>query len=190
MRSTGQKRLRLAREFGRTGVWLALVLTVSMWMAVAVALTPARTALGSAERQLLELDARLADAQTTLAPFDVLARPETLGAIQTLNDLAERAQALPLVDTMFGQQNLRDAVTLTADWQTTLRNRPPLPALNEARQEVQDWRGRVKGFQERLTFIGLAFCLLFTLLGTWFGAGQWALYQRATERLRSIQRAN
>lgn len=190
MPATGQKRLRLAREFGRVGVWLALVLTVTLWVGTFAVLTPVRATFMGAQEQLTELDARLANVQATLAPFDALSRPETLAAVNTLNDLAETVQRTPVIDSLFGRQNLQDAVNLTAQWQDTLQDRPPLPALADARQGVQDWQVRVKALQERLTFIGVAFCLLFTLLGAWFAAGQWALYQQATERLGDSQRAN
>ena len=190
MSAPHQKRLRLAQEFGRVGVWLALVLTVSLWFGTFAVLTPVRAALTTAHGQLLELDARLANVQDTLAPFDALSRPETLAAVNTLNDLAVTAQKTPLIDSMFGKQNLQDAVNLTAQWQETLQDRPPLPALVDARNAVQGWQARVQALQERLTFMGLGFCVLFTLLGAWFAAGQWALYQRATERLARVQRVN
>ncbi|WP_158591615.1 hypothetical protein [Deinococcus cavernae] len=41
--------------------------------------------------------------------------------------------------------------------------------------------------QERLTMLGVGFCLLFSLLGAWFAAGQWALYQQARERLAGLE---
>ena len=190
MPATGWKRLRLAQEFGRVGVWLALVLTVTLWFGTFAVLTPMRAALNSAHGQLLQLDARLQNVQDTLAPFDALSRPETLVAVNTLNDLALTAQQTPLIDNLFGKQNLQDAVNLTAQWQDTLQDRPPLPALADARNAVQAWQGRVKALQERVTLMGLGFCVLFTLLGAWFAAGQWALYQRASERLSSSQRLN
>lgn len=184
----GRKRLLLAREFGRTGVWLALVLTVCGWLSLAALLAPTRAALAQAQTQLLELDARLADAQATLAPFDLLSRPELLGTVQTLNHLARRAGETPLVSTMFGQDKLRDAVTLTGDWQATLQDRPPLPALGEARAAVQGWQARVAQFHERLTLLALGAGLLFTLLGAWFALGQWALYQQAQAGLVQRER--
>ena len=187
MPATGWKRLRLAQEFGRVGVWLALVLTVTLWFGTFAVLTPMRAALNSAHGQLLELDARLQNVQDTLAPFDALSRPETLVAVNTLNDLALTAQQTPLIDNLFGKQNLQDAVNLTAQWQDMLQDRPPLPALADARKAVQGWQTRVTALQERLTMLGVGFCLLFSLLGAWFAAGQWALYQQARERLAGLE---
>lgn len=184
----GKRRLVLAREFGRTGVWLALVLTVSGWLSVAALLAPAHAALAQAQTQLLELDARLGHAQSTLAPFDLLSRPELLGTVQTLNNLARRAGETPLVNTMFGQDNLHDAVKLTGDWQAALQDRPPLPALAEARTAVQNWQARLAQFRERLTLLALGVGLLFTLLGAWFALGQWALYQQAQAGLVQRER--
>ncbi|WP_135229763.1 hypothetical protein [Deinococcus fonticola] len=187
MPATGRKRLHLAQEFGRVGVWLALVLTVSLWFGTFAVLTPVRAALTSAHGQLTELDARLQGVQDALAPFDALSRPETLAAVDTLNGLAQLAQRTPVIDTMFGQQNLQDAVNLTAQWQDTLQDRPPLPALADARKAVQGWQTRITALQERLTMLGVGFCLLFSLLGAWFAAGQWALYQQARERLAGLE---
>lgn len=187
MTRSARNRLVLAREFGRTGVWLALVLTVSAWVSVGLTLAPARAALNGAQHQLSELDSRLQDAQAALAPFDLLSRPETLGAVKTLNDLAKQAESIPLVNHLFGKDNLRDAVALTADWEQNLQDRPPLPALADAREAVQDWRTRVQHFQERLTLLALGACVLFTLLGAWFAAGQWALYQQASQGLREFK---
>lgn len=170
------------------GVWLALVLTVAAWLALALALTPVRAALHGAEQQLAELDSRLADAQTTLAPFDLISRPEALGAVRTLNSLAQQAETTPIVNSLFGKEHLRDAVSLTGQWETALQDRPPLPALTDAREAVQDWKTRVQHFRERLTLLALGAGFLFTLLGAWFAAGQWALCRQAQEQLVALQR--
>ena len=174
-------RARLARTFGLTGLWLALVLTVGAWLGLWLTLAPARAALNAADAQLLTLNTQLTEARRTLAPLDPLGRPETLEAVQALAGLARGAQASAVLGAVLPEQTLRDAVTLTGQWETALRMRPPLPALAEAQQTVQDWRGRVQFLRGRLTLTLVAFGLVFTLLGAWFAAGQWALYRLASE---------
>lgn len=139
VRARPLKRARLARDLGRTGLLLAAVFTAVTWAALAFTFAPARALLDRADIQLTALDARLADAQTALAPFDVLARPETLEAVQGLGDLARRARAAPLLDLVIPPDTLEGAVTLTREWETALSARPPLPALQAARADVQGW---------------------------------------------------
>ena len=86
-----------------------------------------------------------------------------------------------MVGAVLPDQTLRDAVTLTGQWESALQMRPPLPALAEAQQTVQDWRGRVQFLRGRLMLALVAFGSVFTLLGAWFAAGQWALYRLASE---------
>lgn len=183
--TVGRKRYRLARTLGLTGVWLAVALTLIAWLGVFVTLTPARLALQQAEAQLGTLDHQLEGAQAALAPFDLLSRPETLSAVQTLGQLAQGAQRTPLVGLLLDPAALNSAVTLTRDWEVTLKDRPPLPALTDARGTVQGWQARLHTWQRHLTWLGLGFGLLFTLLGAWFAAGQVALYRAAERHLRA-----
>lgn len=183
VRARPLKRARLARDLGRTGLLLAAVFTAVTWAALAFTFAPARALLDRADTQLTALDARLADAQTALAPFDVLARPETLEAVQGLGDLARRAQAAPLLDLVIPPDTLEGAVTLTREWETALNARPPLPALQAARADVQGWQARVQTLRVRLTGIALLTGALLTLLCAWFAAGQWALWRWAEDQL-------
>ncbi|CAM3517912.1 hypothetical protein [Deinococcus frigens] len=176
-----QRRPRLARTLGLGGLWLAAALVLAVWVGVFTALIPARAVLERTDRQLLTLETRLADAQATLAPFDPLAGPQTLGAVQALNRLAVGARAAPFLDRAFGPEALNAAVTLTAGWEEALKTRPPLPALAEARAAAADGRASVRRMGRRLTLGAWALCGLVTLLGAWFAAGQWALYRLALE---------
>lgn len=176
-------RLRAARQLGLTGLWLAAVFTVGAWLGMALTLAPARAALNVAGTQLQALETRLGEAQTALAPFDLLARPQTLEAVQALARLAQDAQNNPLLGYVVPEGVRRDAAALTATWETALRDRPPLPALADAQRAVRGWRGHVAFLQGRLTLTLVAFGVIATLLGAWVAAGQWALYRLADERL-------
>lgn len=174
-------RCRALRRLGVTGVWLAAVLTVGAWLGVLLALAPARAGLAQADRTLVALDAQLAAAQATLAPFDVLARPGTLDAVHTLSELAGAAQRTPLLGLLFPAGSLADGQALARQWEDTLRARPPLPALGDARQQVDGWRAAVRALHLRLTWLGVGLGALVTLLCAWFAAGQVALIRLAGE---------
>ncbi|MDV6372994.1 hypothetical protein [Deinococcus arenicola] len=178
-----RRRHRLARRVGLGGLWLAAVLVLSAWLGVFITLIPLRAALERTDQQLVTLETRLGAVQATLAPFDPLADPQTLEAVGALRRLAEGARAAPFLDRALGKDALDSAVTLTTGWETALRTRPPLPALAEARESAAAWRQTVQRTATQLTLGAWALCGLFTLLGAWFAAGQWALYRLAGERL-------
>ena len=96
-----RRRDRAARRLGLTGLWLAALLTVGAWLGVWVTLAPARATLRDAQATLTRLDGQLADVQASLAPLDVLARPEALEAARTLEVLSEAAGRVPLLTTLF-----------------------------------------------------------------------------------------
>lgn len=175
------RRRRALRRLGVTGLWLAALLTVGAWLGVFLALAPARAALNGAAQSLGTLDRQLADAQATLAPLDLLGRPETQDAARTLRTLAEAAQRTPLLDVFISPATLDAGVTLARQWETDLRGRPPLPTLTDARRSVTEWQAHVQTLQRRLTGLGVGLGLLVTLLCAWFAAGQAALIRLAAE---------
>lgn len=185
MRLTGRRgAARLARGLAATGVWLAAVLTVSVWTFTLTAQVPAHAALDRAGTQLAALDARLGEAQRALAPLDPLTRPETFRTVRALNVLAQTARETPLLEQVFGTQTLADAASLTADWERALAARPPVPALTEARAEVAGWLARVGAARHRLTLTVWGVNAVTLILGVWFAAGQVALYRAADRQLR------
>ncbi|GGR51644.1 hypothetical protein GCM10008959_11150 [Deinococcus seoulensis] len=175
------RRRRALRRLGITGLWLAALLTLGAWLGVFLALAPARAALNGAAQSLGTLDRQLADAQATLAPLDLLGRPETQEAARTLRTLAEAARRTPLLDVFIPPATLDAGVNLAREWETGLRDRPPLPALAEARRSVSEWLARVQALQRRLTWLGVGLGALVTLLCAWFAVGQVALIRLVAE---------
>lgn len=162
---------------------LAALFTALLWTLTLNAQGSARAALAQADVQLAALDAQLAGAQAVLAPLDLLARPEARSAVRALRGLVEGAREAPLLDLFVSPQALADAAALTGEWEHAVAERPPLPALADARAGVQVWRGRVLTVQRRLSLTVWTVNLVGLLLAGWFAAGQVALVRAAGRRL-------
>ncbi len=170
-----RRRDRAARRLGLTGLWLAALLTVGAWLGVWVTLAPARATLRDAQATLTRLDGQLADVQASLAPLDVLARPEALEAARTLERLSEAARTVPLLTTLFPDGTLTRSADVARDWRAALEDRGAWPALADARAQVQGWQAQLRALSTRLTLLAVGGAALLTLLCAWFAAGQLAL---------------
>lgn len=168
-------RPRLLRRLGVTGLWLAALLTLGAWLGVWAVLSPARTTLHGAQVSLAQLDARLARTQETLAPLDVLARPEALDAARTLETLSEAARTVPLLTTLFPDGALTRSADAARDWRAALEDRAAWPALDATRAQVQAWQAQLRTLTTRLTLLTVGGAVLLTLMCAWFAAGQLAL---------------
>ncbi|NTY00442.1 hypothetical protein [Deinococcus sp. JMULE3] len=170
-----RRRDRAARRLGLSGLWLAGLLTLGAWLGVWATLAPAQAALRDAQVTLTRLDAQLASVQDTLAPLDVLARPETLDAARTLEALSETARSVPLLTTLFPDGALTRSADAARDWRAALEDRAAWPALQDARAQVQAWQAQLRTLTTRLTLLTVGGAALLTLLCAWFAAGQLAL---------------
>ncbi len=170
-----RRRDRAARRLGLTGLWLAGLLTLGAWLGVWVTLAPARATLRDAQATLTRLDGQLADVQASLAPLDVLARPEALEAARTLERLSEAARTVPLLTTLFPDGALTRSADAAHDWRAALEDRGAWPALADARAQVQGWQAQLRALSTRLTLLAVGGAALLTLLCAWFAAGQLAL---------------
>lgn len=168
-------RPRLLRRLGVTGLWLAALLTLGAWLGVWAVLSPARATLHGAQVSLAQLDARLARTQETLAPLDVLARPEALDAARTLETLSEAARTVPLLTTLFPDGALTRSADAARDWRAALEDRAAWPALDATRAQVQAWQAQLRTLTTRLTLLTVGGAVLLTLMCAWFAAGQLAL---------------
>lgn len=179
---------RLARLLGALGTGLAALLTLGTWGLTLTLLPVLSGWLSQAEAGLTAVDTNLAQLTASLEPLDILARPETLAAVRSVGNLADRAQEAPLIGLFLTQngvteQALREFQTVTDNWATLLENRPSVPELRAQQAEVQTWLERTHAAQRLLTPAAWLLNLGSLLLGAWFLAGQWALMHLAGERL-------
>ena len=91
---TPRKRWRLLQLLGGVGVGLAALLVLGTWGLTLLLGPMIGEWLSQASAGLTTLDNNLSSLITALEPLDILARPETLGAVQALGELAERVEKL------------------------------------------------------------------------------------------------
>lgn len=185
---------RLARLLGGLGTGVSALLTLGIWGLTLTFLPVIGSWLTQAEAGLSVLNTNLSNLVASLEPLDVLARPETLAAVRSVGDLADRAQQAPLIGAFLNQngvtaQALSEFQTVTDNWATLLEDRPSVPELRAQQADVQAWLERAQTAQRWLTPIAWALNLGTLLLGAWFLAGQWALMRLAGERLTERETA-
>ncbi|WP_189643653.1 hypothetical protein [Deinococcus piscis] len=183
---------RLVRLLGGLGTGLAALLTLGTWGLTLTLLPVLSTWLSQAEAGLSTVNTNLTQLMASLEPLDILARPETLAAVRSVGDLADRAQEAPLIGAFLTQngvteQALREFQTVTDNWVTLLESRPSVPELRSQQAEVQTWLQRTQTAQRWLSPAAWLLNLGALLLGAWFLAGQWALMRLAGERLAALR---
>lgn len=171
------KRAWLGRQLAVLGLMLTTFLIASIWVAIFFIIAPARQALANADSRLAELDSKLAHTQKVLEPLDVLSKPQTQDAVKALHTIAKKAQKTSLLGLVFAPETLNNAVLLTQQWELSVGGRPPLPAVQEARSSVGEWRIHLANWHQQLEWWVWGMGSVLTLLCVWFGLGQWALYR-------------
>lgn len=179
----GLKRAHATRWLALVGMWLAGFVPLLVLVGGFLMVAPLRATLLETQSNLATLQQQLTQTQQVLAPFDVLARPEALGTVTALHDWSTQAAQTPLWQTLLGTETLAGAEQLTGEWLDTLQNRPPVPALQAARNEVTQWQNRVADTLRRLDLACWLIGLGALIFGAWNGWGQWALYQAASREI-------
>lgn len=175
------KRAWLGRQLAVLGLMLTTLSIASIWVAIFFMVAPVRQALANADSRLAELDSKLAHTQKVLEPLDVLSKPQTQDAVKALHTIAKRAQKTSLLGLVFAPETLNHAVLLTRQWELSVGSRPSLPAVQEARSSVGEWRTRLASWHRQLEWWGWGMGGILTLLCLWFGLGQWALYRMTVQ---------
>ncbi|WP_261663382.1 hypothetical protein [Deinococcus sp. Marseille-Q6407] len=182
---------RLARLLGGLGIGLSVLLTLGTWGLTLIFAPQLAHWLDQASAGLTNLNTGLEQLTASLAPLDLLARPETLDAVRTLGDLAAQARSAPIIGLFLSQNGVTDQAlqglqTVAGNWAELLEHRPSLPQLRAEQAEVQGWLTRVQQARQWLTPAVWLLNLGALLLGLWFLAGQWALMRLAGEQLAAL----
>ncbi|MFC6616758.1 hypothetical protein [Deinococcus radiophilus] len=96
----------LARVLGTVGIGLALLLMLGTWGLTLTFAPMIGGWLNQAEVGLSNMNTNMGNLINSLEPLDILARPETLDAVRSLGNLAERARQAPLIGAFLTQNGV------------------------------------------------------------------------------------